>query len=289
MKCSACGYVRKGTDLAPAWQCPSCKIAYIKSECGLLWMSIHPTEKDIPKNMNAAYIIFNGNKLYHFNKINKFPLSDGVTLNEDNRKAVVLILAQLKSSIKVSEEQKILSKNLTQEQINIFKAIMSSKNEHSSNGSSKWYRWLLSLSRCYKKNRSENPEINDKTATEILENNFLNRHLKLILLFLNIFLVVVWMFYLTNSYYNPEINNKIQNESSKNINTKAANHAATINLSGIDLNKISNYAEASATLASDCKINVQVYHKYDENCKKSLKLLREIEPEFKKHLKCNKK
>lgn len=30
MKCPECGYVRLATDVAPAWQCPSCQVAYAK-------------------------------------------------------------------------------------------------------------------------------------------------------------------------------------------------------------------------------------------------------------------
>lgn len=30
--CSACGYIRKESDTNPAWQCPSCRAAYIKTE-----------------------------------------------------------------------------------------------------------------------------------------------------------------------------------------------------------------------------------------------------------------
>jgi glutaredoxin len=30
--CGACGYVRKESDINPAWQCPSCKAAYVKTE-----------------------------------------------------------------------------------------------------------------------------------------------------------------------------------------------------------------------------------------------------------------
>jgi len=31
MKCPKCGYERKLTDEAPVWQCPSCKVAYVKA------------------------------------------------------------------------------------------------------------------------------------------------------------------------------------------------------------------------------------------------------------------
>lgn len=31
MKCLRCGYERKPSDDAPAWQCPSCKVAYVKA------------------------------------------------------------------------------------------------------------------------------------------------------------------------------------------------------------------------------------------------------------------
>src|SRR3954463_5969658 len=31
MKCPMCGYERGPTDEAPAWQCPSCKVAYLKA------------------------------------------------------------------------------------------------------------------------------------------------------------------------------------------------------------------------------------------------------------------
>src|SRR5215471_17533898 len=31
MKCPRCGYERKASDEAPAWQCPSCKVAYVKA------------------------------------------------------------------------------------------------------------------------------------------------------------------------------------------------------------------------------------------------------------------
>lgn len=31
MKCPKCGYQRLPTDNAPEWQCPSCKVAYIKA------------------------------------------------------------------------------------------------------------------------------------------------------------------------------------------------------------------------------------------------------------------
>ncbi len=30
MKCPKCSYVRLATDVAPAWQCPSCQVAYAK-------------------------------------------------------------------------------------------------------------------------------------------------------------------------------------------------------------------------------------------------------------------
>ncbi len=30
--CGACGYVRKDSDTNPAWQCPSCEVAYVKAE-----------------------------------------------------------------------------------------------------------------------------------------------------------------------------------------------------------------------------------------------------------------
>jgi hypothetical protein len=31
MKCPKCGYVRLATDVAPEWQCPSCRVAYVKA------------------------------------------------------------------------------------------------------------------------------------------------------------------------------------------------------------------------------------------------------------------
>src|SRR5215510_7861019 len=31
MKCPMCGYERGAADIAPAWQCPSCKVAYVKA------------------------------------------------------------------------------------------------------------------------------------------------------------------------------------------------------------------------------------------------------------------
>jgi hypothetical protein len=31
MKCPKCGYERLPTDIAPEWQCPSCKVAYVKA------------------------------------------------------------------------------------------------------------------------------------------------------------------------------------------------------------------------------------------------------------------
>ncbi|HET8705848.1 MAG TPA: hypothetical protein VFM46_06050, partial [Pseudomonadales bacterium] len=31
MECPKCGYIRQATDLAPDWQCPSCKVAYVKA------------------------------------------------------------------------------------------------------------------------------------------------------------------------------------------------------------------------------------------------------------------
>ena len=31
MKCPKCGYERQPADLAPDWQCPSCKVAYVKA------------------------------------------------------------------------------------------------------------------------------------------------------------------------------------------------------------------------------------------------------------------
>jgi len=31
MKCPKCGYQRLPTDIAPEWQCPSCKVAYVKA------------------------------------------------------------------------------------------------------------------------------------------------------------------------------------------------------------------------------------------------------------------
>lgn len=32
MKCPKCGYERQPTDTAPAWQCPACKVAYVKAQ-----------------------------------------------------------------------------------------------------------------------------------------------------------------------------------------------------------------------------------------------------------------
>ena len=32
MQCPKCGYVRKPEDEAPEWQCPSCKVAYVKAQ-----------------------------------------------------------------------------------------------------------------------------------------------------------------------------------------------------------------------------------------------------------------
>lgn len=35
MKCPKCGYARKMGDAAPDWQCPSCGVAYAKTEAGM--------------------------------------------------------------------------------------------------------------------------------------------------------------------------------------------------------------------------------------------------------------
>ena len=40
MKCPKCGYERRPTDNAPAWQCPSCKVAYVK---------VSPAQNPVPK------------------------------------------------------------------------------------------------------------------------------------------------------------------------------------------------------------------------------------------------
>jgi hypothetical protein len=34
MKCPRCEYERQSTDEAPSWQCPRCKVAYVKAERG---------------------------------------------------------------------------------------------------------------------------------------------------------------------------------------------------------------------------------------------------------------
>ncbi len=51
MKCPKCGYVRKPSDEAPDWQCPSCQIAYAK------FMQKHPVSalsNAAPKPDNAS-------------------------------------------------------------------------------------------------------------------------------------------------------------------------------------------------------------------------------------------
>lgn len=281
MKCSGCGYLRKDSDSAPEWQCPNCKIAYVKNECSLLWMSIPPIEQEMPKDINVAYIILSGDTLYYFNRFNKSPLSDAVSLDESERKTVLVILAQLKCPIKVADKLQLLTNSLSQEQKNAFKQIMD--NQKFSKKSAAWFGWSWRGNQ--KKKPQENPVVNDEPIVadsfNTFENNYLNRNLKSILFLVNLLFIMSWIFFMTYLDSRSLANNKKQNEVSNPIDA-TSNHVNTINLAGIDLHKISNYMDALSILASDCKIHVQVYRTKDENCKKAIKLLLEIEPEFKK-------
>ncbi|AUH72849.1 MULTISPECIES: hypothetical protein [Legionella] len=272
MECSACGYVRKVTDSLPEWQCPQCGIAYVKSECGLFWMSYFPTVKEIPESVNTAYIIINGEELYYFNRNNKFhPFSEGISINEPERIAVVSILAELKSVISINNKQQLLTKSLTKDQINIFRQILQRHIEIFTENLSK------------DQEVDNESEIDDKQSN--LENNFLNRNLTAILFLLNTFFIVSWIVYLANNHSNSSINYKSQNVDSKidtKISTTTSFRENKINLTNINLNKILNYSEAMSIFASDCKIYVQIYHKANENCQKAIKLGKEILPEFEK-------
>lgn len=277
MKCSGCGYLRKDSDSDPEWQCPNCKIAYVKNECSLLWMSIPPIEQEMPEDINVAYIILNGYTLYHFNRFNKSLLSDAVSLDESERKAVLVILAQLKCSIKIADKLQLLTHSLNLEQKNAFKKIMDKETRSSQTKSSAWFCWSWRGNQ--KKKPQENPVVTD--SFNAFEDNYLNRNLKSILFLVNLLFIMSWIFFMTYLDSRSLANNKKQNEVSKPIDA-TTNHVNTINLTGIDLHKISNYMDALSILSSDCKIHVQIYRTKDENCKKAIKLLLEIEPEFKK-------
>jgi hypothetical protein len=284
MKCSGCGYLRKDSDSAPEWQCPNCKIAYVKNECSLLWMSVLPLQQEIPSDINVAYIIFSGDTLYYFNRFNKSPLSDAVSLDESERKAVLTILAQLKCSITVADKLQLLTNSLTQEQKNVFKQIMDKQTRTFQKKSSAWSGWSWKGNQ--KKKAQENPDLKEEPAVassfSTFEDNYLNRNLKSILFLVNLLFIMSWIFYMSHLDSRLLKNNKKQYEVSKHTEVTTPHHVNTINLAGIDLNKISNYTDALSILASDCKIHVQVYRTKDENCKKAIKLLIEIEPEFKK-------
>lgn len=42
MKCPMCGYERLPSDEAPAWQCPSCKVAYVKAAAAAVSYKAEP-------------------------------------------------------------------------------------------------------------------------------------------------------------------------------------------------------------------------------------------------------
>lgn len=50
MKCPMCGYERRPSDEAPAWQCPSCKVAYVKAAAAAVSFQAEPAvNKGAPK------------------------------------------------------------------------------------------------------------------------------------------------------------------------------------------------------------------------------------------------
>ena len=42
MKCPMCGYERRPEDSAPVWQCPSCKVAYVKAAAAAVKFQAEP-------------------------------------------------------------------------------------------------------------------------------------------------------------------------------------------------------------------------------------------------------
>lgn len=46
MTCPKCGYIRKSTDEAPEWQCPSCGVAYIKASKSNQVLNLPPAKKN---------------------------------------------------------------------------------------------------------------------------------------------------------------------------------------------------------------------------------------------------
>jgi hypothetical protein len=60
MKCLRCGYERGSADVAPAWQCPSCKVAYVKAAAAVapraepLPRKIAPPAEPIPPSEAAS-------------------------------------------------------------------------------------------------------------------------------------------------------------------------------------------------------------------------------------------
>lgn len=58
MECRGCGYIRKDTDTAPVWQCPSCEIAYYKSE-ELDIKQPSNSQPFVKKNFTIIFILVN--------------------------------------------------------------------------------------------------------------------------------------------------------------------------------------------------------------------------------------
>src|SRR4051812_40650781 len=49
MKCPMCGYERAPKDEAPAWQCPSCKVAYLKAAAAVASFRTEPVVNKVAK------------------------------------------------------------------------------------------------------------------------------------------------------------------------------------------------------------------------------------------------
>lgn len=49
--CPSCGYARQSSDLAPAWQCPSCGVAYVKVSEQYKWAQKRKTSSQIDEQI----------------------------------------------------------------------------------------------------------------------------------------------------------------------------------------------------------------------------------------------
>jgi len=258
MKCPSCGYQRKKSDKVPDWQCPACKVAYIKCETQRsskkyelqVSYELKPGDSEILPDVIYLYLV--GKEYVEYalldqdNEVKRFRLFDNELGSE--AKQIKKILSNTNERID-KDQEKLLFKVFSQ------KDYLQGVYIHRDN------------TLYYKKS---------------IKNKLKKRRKILFIIF--IFISVAALFYfrpqkpvsLIKNIKNPARVYNGQNQSENFSRDVKSNKIVNLKKRGIDLAFISSKLYVVDALVKECRNICQLHREVDDSCNKANEIMKDI-------------